>query len=121
MALDLWTAARQARDECDLPRALELYRQCLETGEVLDADLLDEYAELRCTTGDFAGAIEVYMRSIRVAPNSNPQKYFALGQLHHGKKALWLYTQGLRLLIDDASQAAKAEAAMAELYMTDLW
>ncbi|CAG9335146.1 unnamed protein product [Blepharisma stoltei] len=126
---DLFLQARNYHDACDLEKAAELYKQAINLANqhsVIPSELLDSYAELSNTLGDYETAANLYRESIRLFPSENSSKYMALAQLSHGHDSLDLYKKGIALLKKNQedegikSQIASAYAAISELFMTDL-
>jgi tetratricopeptide (TPR) repeat protein len=132
--LAVFEQGKAAYDECDFAKALQCFAYAYEHRLTAQLDgLLDLYAEVACTLGKVELAKQLYEESVRAEPAAHLAKYFALAQLHEGQQALGLYTAGLDLLsvslgqaegaqaTEINSQLAKGAAAVAELYMTDLW
>jgi tetratricopeptide (TPR) repeat protein len=128
MQADISSLQAQAKflhESCQLEEALSLYEHLYSSAKssnTLTSDLLDDYADLLTSLGNLPLARKLYKESILRFPSDNPSKYFSSAQLHSGHEAQRLYEQGLCLCgPSDKSEAAAAWAALAELYMTDLW
>lgn len=136
-ALSRFEAGRTAHEQGDVSTAYEEYAQAYRIvkglGTGIDG-LLDAFAELCVTVGDAKQAKTLYREAIRNDPGGGPQRYLALAQLETGTTAVRMYLQGIELLRttqptqssgDETASVqtavSTAFAALAELYMTDLW
>ena len=137
-ALGLFQTAREHHEQGEADEAMKSYAQAYrivkELGIVVPG-LLDYYGELCVSVGDYPLAKTLYKEAIRIEPAGSPQKYLSLAQLEGGKAAVKLYDTGIRMLQLGLTQVpsdseeyqavnmsiAAAHAAVAELYMTDLW
>lgn len=128
-ALALFRTAKERHEQGDTDEAMKGYAQAYRIVKELGAvvpGLLDYYGELCVSVGDYQLAKSLYTEAIRVEPGGSPQKYLSLAQLEGGKSAAKLYEIGIRMLETSQSDLgrasiAAAHAAVAELYMTDLW
>lgn len=125
---DLYSMQDQAKallESCQLDEALSLYDQLYQiasSSNSLNPDLLDDYAEALSSSGNIDYAKKLYQESIEKFPGQNTSKYFSLAQLSSGQTAANLYLTGISYSTNsDKSQIASAYAALAELFMTDLW
>ena len=125
---ELVTKQEQAKyllESCQLDQALQVYESIYADAarlNLLNSDLLDEYAEALIGAGITDKAKEIYYESIQKFPLVNPSKYFAFAQLVCGEDAARLYLKGIELSDNkDKSAVAAAYSALAELFMTDLW
>ena len=137
-ALSLFESAREAHEQGDTSTAYDLYTQAYRTAKQQGASvpgLLDHFAELCVAVDDKKLAKTLYKEAIDAEPGTNPQKYLSLAELEKGKTAAELYSTGVKLLTTALASVAvdsdehrsmntsvsSALAAIAELYMTDLW
>jgi hypothetical protein len=125
---ELVTKQEQAKyllESCQLDQALQVYESIYADAvrlNLLNSDLLDEYAEALIGAGIPDRAKEIYYESIQKFPLDNPSKYFAFAQLVSGEDAARLYLKGIELSDNkEKSAVAAAYSALAELFMTDLW
>lgn len=130
-------AARQAHEQGELEIAYEQYAQAYRIARELGVrvpGLADSFAELCVSVQDLERAKELYREAIKDDTQEIPQRYLALAQLENGKIAAGFYLKGIELLRaaqtsqqgeedfhTGNSAMASAFAALAELYMTDLW
>jgi len=130
-------AARAAHEQGELETAYELYAQAHRIARELGVrvpGLADSFAELCVSVRDLERAKDLYRDAMRADSQASPQRYLALAQLESGETAAGLYIRGIELLrAAQSTQAgeedfhtghsaiASAFAALAELYMTDLW
>lgn len=117
--------AKALLESCQLDEALSLYNQIYQAAQLnntLNPDLLDDFAEALSSSGSLDLAKKLYQESIEKFPGHNISKYFSLAQLSSGQTAANLYLTGISFSsTPDKSQIASAYAALAELFMTDLW
>ena len=117
--------AKSLHESCQLDQALPIYNHLYSvalSSNQLSSDLLDDYADLCSSLGDFEQSRKLYTQSIQLFPSTNPGKYFSLAQLSGGEESISLYLKGISICTQNEKlQAASAYSAMAEIYMTDLW
>jgi tetratricopeptide (TPR) repeat protein len=120
----LLSVAEKALNE-DFPpnidAAFTAYQQALELDEN-NADVLDAFGELLANLGETERAVTVLMKSVSVAPDQGPMKYFYLGQMVGGSDALTAYKKCYSLLegVNDVEKMTATLCAIGELFMTDL-
>ncbi len=85
-----------------------------------DPDVLDALGEHLALFGDGLRARALLLKSVALAPEGNPMKYFYLGQLSEGLESLQFYRSALNLLSGRVDESVAALVAIAELFMTDL-
>lgn len=136
-AQSLFEAGRAAHEQGEVEAAYEQYAQAHRIARELGVRIVgleDSFAELCVSVQEFKQAKELYREVIRTDSQEIPQRYLALAQLETGSTAAGLYLKGIELLraVQSAQQGeeefhtgasaiASAYAALAELYMTDLW
>lgn len=136
-AVSLFDAAREAHEQGDTSQAYDLYTQAYRLSKQQGPvpGLLDHFAELCIAVDDKKLAKTLYREAIAAEPEVHPQKYLSLAELEKGPTAAELYRTGVRLLTaalgtlqpdteeyrSSCASVASAYAALAELYMTDLW
>ena len=142
-ALQFSQEAEASQVELDFSKAETLYAQGL-AQHPSDSSLMDSYADFLLATLSSAGssteerietARKLLMRSIELAPEKNPLKYFSLAETFQDKQAVELYYRGIELLEEIATgkrtcegeflgesglngTIASAYASIAELLMT---
>ena len=136
--MELYEAAREAHERGETEQAYDQYTQVYQQAKqqgLTVPGLLDNFAELCVAVEDKKLAKTLYKESIQAEPQANPQKYMSLAELEKGHRAAELYRSGIQLLtasstaltpgseeaVSAGSALASAYAALAELYMTDLW
>lgn len=117
--------AKMLHESCQLEEALSLYKQLYSSAlssNSLTSELLDDYAELCTNLNDPEFSKKLYIESIQMFPLTNPSKYFSYAQLLTGQESAEMYVRGISMSsIEEKSQVASAYAALAEIFMTDLW
>ena len=104
--------------------AFSAYQEALALDEN-NVQVLDAFGELLADLGDSERAIQVFMKSVAIAPESGPVKYFYLGQMLSGNDALTAYKKSYALMEQQADPALLDRmvgilCAVGELFMTDL-
>ena len=108
----------------NIDAAFSAYQQALEIDENC-IEALDSFGELLANLGDSERAIQVFMKSVSIAPDQGPCKYFYLGQMLSGHEALSAYKKCYALMTDlnDPELVERKVAtlcAIGELFLTDL-
>lgn len=110
------------------PRQLEDAYELFERAHALapdDLSVLDAFGTFLCEEGEAERAERLLRRSVELAPDAGAEKHLYLAQLSEGAEALAHYEHGAKVLQglqgpEAARQLARAQAAIAELFMTDL-
>jgi tetratricopeptide (TPR) repeat protein len=91
-----------------------------------NTEALDLLGEAHVDLGDYGKATQAFKQSVSLSPDEAGTKWMFLGQLSTGTSALQYYKRGFELLQLDSSnpnrlrELARAQVAIAELYLTDL-
>lgn len=125
--------AAHALNEGNYGAACEFYEVGLKI-DPNDVDILEAYGEvLFHHVRDHDRAVQLLRHAVRLCPDQGHVKYSNLAQLSNGQEALGYYARALSILRKDVAHAkskaekepirrsiAETNAAMAELYLTDL-
>jgi tetratricopeptide (TPR) repeat protein len=108
----------------NIEQAFQSYQEALSIDEN-SVETLDAFGELLADLGDSERAIQVFMKSVSLAPESGPSKYFYLGQMMSGTDALNAYKKSFTLMEQQhdpklIDRMVGCLCAIGELFMTDL-
>lgn len=108
----------------EYPPNIEQARNTLEQAVNADPEnpqVLDACGAFFIEYDDERIGVLILKKSIQIAPNSNPVKYFYLGQVSQGKEAVAYYTAGIELCrrLGTRDGLISALCSIGELWMTE--
>ena len=108
----------------EYPPNIEAARKCLEEAVTQDPEnpqVLDATGAFFIEYDDERIGARILKKSIELAPNQNPMKYFYLGQLSSGREALSYYQAGIELSqrLKTGDGVVSAFCSVGELWMSE--
>lgn len=85
-------------DQCQPELAVKFYEKAL-AKEPENVSIMDTIGQICLEIGDFERCFQVFASSIKMEPNSNPQKWLNMAQLVNGEEAMGYTEKAIELLL----------------------